>query len=284
MLNDLRSHGKACWIKNDKPMIERLLNSGAFTWRSARRLQLVVLALSVAVFASSASASVIGNFDFNNSGYTGTTCTGAAGGGVSVSATSIDWLPPGAGFGCISTGTSGTLSFSGSGAFNTTSQVGQILDLGAVPAANFITFSAFPQLTFNLASIGPGVANTTCAGLAVGQSCSVFAGSPIILTATATGTSVSLSANGTASDGVGAANPWIGVFTAQFVGLNPGQLQSTVCPSGSFPCLGGSALTNTYSANISVANVPEPGTMALNAAGAMLVAFGLLRRRKAVRK
>src|SRR5262245_40569401 len=152
--------------------------------------------------------------------------------------------------------------------------VGSILDLsfGAPTVSNFMTFTGFPSLAFDLSFIGPSVANTNCAGLSMGQSCSPSAGSPYLLTATSSGTTLSLAAGGVARDVLDGNSAWQGAFTSQFF-QTPAQLQSALLSGG---------LANTYSGTFTVAlqSVPEPtsGALLLIGVGACLTRRWLRRR------
>ena len=212
------------------------------------------------------NASVIGTLAFAN----------CAAGGVSVSSTTIDFFNPLGGLthnGCIVAGPS-TLTFAGGGGSVPPGEFGTINDLGFDPlpvsAAGFIQFAG---VAFNLASLGPGSANTICPNIfATGDpSCSVFAGSPFILTPTPTGITVTLAARGTASDGTSPDSTWIGSFTTQLPGITPFQIQQQV--------LAGQAITSTYSFEL-VATQPtaEVASMILMGTGLAVMAF-LIRRR-----
>jgi len=215
-------------------------------------------------FSSILGATVIGHLDLAN----------CSGGGVTVTATTIDWLPAGGGTGCVVTGTNTAITYNG-GSLGT-GVTGTILDLpaGPLPTANFMTFAGNPGLTFSLDSLGPAPANTNCASLSVFQSCSVFAGSPFALTLNPGGsTTVSLIAMGTASDGTVPTSMWSGGFTTQISNKTPGQIQSII--------VGGGSITSTHSGDFSItvnSLVPEPATMMLIGTG--LIAIGFVRRRK----
>ena len=159
-------------------------------------LGLFVLIGSVCIFSTNASATTIGLLRVDS---------GA--GGVTVGLTSVDWLPTGLGTGTFLIGAGTTLTSAlGSPVAGTT---GTVLDLSGgtvLPVANFMTFTTVPGLAFDLGFLGPGSANTNCAGLAIGGSCSVFAGSPFILTLTPTGTGVILAVGGIARDGTTPSN------------------------------------------------------------------------------
>ncbi len=197
--------------------------------------------------------------------------TNAPGGGITISATAITWLPPGtqAGTGAIDTGAGTNLIYSG-GTLGP-GVLGNIknLTMGPLPVDQFITFPApSPVLDFVLTGLGPGAPSTNCAGLSIGGSCSVAAGSPFILTDLPTGTALSLSAFGTITDG-GVTGSWSGAFSTQ-LNLTPAQIQATI--------LAGQVIESTYSGqfNVTSPSVPEPGTLLLLGFG--IVGVTILRR------
>jgi hypothetical protein len=159
--------------------------------------------------------------------------------------------------------------------------------LGAGLAANnpFIQFAAHPTIIYTITGLGPGAANTNCAGLAVGQSCSIFAGSPLILTDTPTGTTLSFAANGTVTDGAGLSN-WIGGFAEPITGLTPFQIQSFFCTGPGGTCTpadfsSGRSITKPWAGDFLAAaavGAPEPGSLVLFGSGIMLLA-GILRKK-----
>ena len=235
--------------------------------RAAFRVGLAAtFAISMIAFTPNASAAVTGQLDVTN-------CTA---GGVTVTATMIDWLPAAGGSGCIVTGSPTSVSFSG-GTLGS-GVTGTILDLTAptsFPVANFMTFSGAPSLHFDLTSLGPGPANTVCTAALDpnAPACSVFAGSPFILQSTSTGTAVTLSARGTAGDSSAIGSTWLGAFTTQISGVSPAAIQAAI--------LSGGSETSTYSGDfrITVSPVPEPGTLGTMLFGGLLIAAGYLRRR-----
>ena len=147
--------------------------------------------------------------------------------------------------GCPS-GVLGTAGCLDSGAFtpseavelanNTTINAGA----GLGPNNPFIQFAgngiAHATILYTVTSISPGSANTNCAALVnIGASCSVFAGSPFVLTLTPTGTSASLAMVGTVTDGAGTTN-WAGVLSTPINGMTPAQVQSFFCTGPSGTC------------------------------------------------
>jgi hypothetical protein len=192
-----------------------------------------------------------------------------SGGGVSVSSTSITWLPSGtvAGTGCIATGAGTNVSYSGgllgSGVTGNIANV----TVGSSPINQFMTFQG-TTLDFVLTFLGPGSSNTNCALLTVGQSCSVAGGSPFVLTDLGSSTIVGFSAGGTVTDG--GTTSWAGLFSTQ-VNLTPLQIQNAL--------LGGGSVTSTQSGQFSVQSVPEPSSLLLLAFG-LCSSVGLVRRKR----
>lgn len=227
-----------------------------------RLLFLTVLAV---VVGSLASAAPLGYIDVAN----------CASGGVTVSATTIDWtLPAGPTNGCIQTGGATNVSYTGGGPL-IAGVSGTILDLAIAippPITDFLAFAGNANLHFNLTGLGPGVANTTCSTGNVGDpACSVFAGSPFVLTPTPGGTAVSLAASGIATDGSAETSPWFGGFTTQITGQTPAAIQANI--------LAGFSVSSTYSASF-VVGVPEPGTIGMVLLGGLLIGGARLYRRR----
>jgi len=215
---------------------------------------LLLGAIGLLGMANGARATAVGTLDLGQCG----------GGGVIVTATTITWAPAtlGGTAGCTETGLGTNVTYSGGtlGAGVT----GNILDLAAGGGAvnDFITFGT---LDFVLTGVGPGVAVTSCATIVSGATCSVFPGSPFILTNNGNGsTGISLPVVGTVTDG-GVTTNWFGSFSTQ-VPETPGAIQATeLTPGGS--------ISSTYAGDFTVsAATPEPstGAMLLVGVGALL--------------
>jgi hypothetical protein len=211
--------------------------------------------------SSTAMATAIGPLNVAN----------CSGGGVTVTATTIVWAPNGtvAGTGCIDTGLGTNVTYSG-GTLGA-GVAGNIKNLpaGSLPVDQFMTFQG-STLDFVLGSLGPGSSNTNCAGLAVGSSCSVFAGSPFLLTNLGGGeTSVGLTAMGTVMDG-GVTTAWKGVFTTQ-LNLDAATIQTDINNGGS--------IVSTHSGQFTVSSVPEPTTFTMLLLGGVALLGSQIRKR-----
>ena len=230
--------------------------------------------LAWATFAPSASASMIGHLSVAN----------CSAGGIQVSTAAVVWLPDpsSVGFACLQVSVATNLVSNVSGALEEVlpgfAGTGIIKDLPA-GLNGFMTLSGDTltkgPLLFTLTSLGPGIGPTpVCLGLPIGQSCSVSATSQFILTATSTGTSVTLLAGGTVVDPsvpASLSSNWNGAFTSQITGQTPAQIQATI--------LGGGAITSSFSGEFNV-GVPEPVSMVLIGGG--LIALAVIKRRKLV--
>jgi len=159
-----------------------------------------------------------------------------------------------------------------------------------LPIDGFLLFANHGNLDFKLVDVLAGSNNTNCAGLVnVGDSCSPFLGSPIILTLQAGGrTSATVNFDGVASDngGVTFTSTWVGGFGAT-VNKLPSAIQAEFCTvPASGPVLV-SACTSTINESTSNSGsffataTPEPGSLALIGGGLIGLA-ALLRRKKSV--
>jgi hypothetical protein len=199
------------------------------------------------------------------------------GGSVTVGAASLHWND----FATVNN--TSTITYDGGTPVPTgpTSTV-TLLDLPqGLPLANFMTFTLVPTLHFTLTTIAPGSSNTNCAA----PPCSVFAGSPIILTQGGGGTVVDLGVSGTATDGTTPLSRWIGEFSATITtlpGIAPGSL-ITPAEVQAFFATPGATIRSTYSGTFVATIIPEPSSITMFLLGGALIAIALARRPNRVR-
>jgi PEP-CTERM motif len=149
---------------------------------------------------------------------------------------------------------------------NVTEPVGTVF-----PPQDFIDFTVapgVPALLINFVAMGNGGAagcSAAASGTTPPQTCTpvIPGGSPITfqnnnVNGTVTGSSATWTFSGITNGGQ---SIWNGIFTSQFVGESYQQVLATFTSTGS--------VTASYSANITVSAVPEPGTL-------MLIGLGLL--------
>jgi hypothetical protein len=169
----------------------------------------------------------------------------------------------------------------------------------ASDANQFLTFASHPNLVFSINSLGPGSANTNCATTNSNASapCSIFAGSPLILSYVNGHTAESLGVSGRASDlgvaGLAGGSTYSGGFSQSFTDLlpngtapTPQNIQLYFCPSGT--CVAadftsGKSITSsqsgTFTATAPMNTVPEPGTLLLTLLSGSFVAGSVVRRK-----
>ena len=260
--------------------------------------KLLFLVLAALIFVGPASATVIG-----------TLATGS-GGSLIFSLSFIRFAvdpsanPPGPPWnGEVSTATSLTFAGCPSGILGTAGcldsapfspneavEINHNTDLTAstvLPEDGFLLFAGngttHVTIDYTLTSVLAGSSNTNCAGLAQFQSCSFFAGSPLVLTLQGAGTTVTLNLAGSVTDGVGAIANWTGKFAATFPNQTPGQLQLALCPSGTCGAADlarGTTLTTSNSGTFAaLAAVPEPSTLWLGGIGLFGLLFGIRRKK-----
>jgi hypothetical protein len=163
-------------------------------------------------------------------------------------------------------------------------------------ANTFLTFAAHPNLVYSLNwPPNGGSANTNCATAnANGLSCSVFAGSPIILTYSSGNTFVGLAVNGKASDtgvgGLATGSSYMGGFSQFYTSLlpdgsapTPANIQHYFCPT--LVCqpsdfTSGKSITSSQSGTFTATLVPEPSTLLLGSIGFLAIIVGKLKYRR----
>ena len=255
--------------------------------KSMKMIRSVFTLIAVPVVcASIASATIIGDLE-----------TGSVG-TVTVTLTSLTFnpdtssTPPGPPWNAdVATGTNVTFAGCPSGVLGTAGCLdpneailvtSPLTSTTTLPIANFLTFASngvtHATLVYSLTGLGPGSSNTHCQGLGIGDSCSVFAGAPLILTRTASGTEANLSVMGFASDGTGSPTQYVGEFESPIAGMTPGDLQLFFCPSGTCQpadFTSGKSVTRSQSGDFTEGVVSEPQTTAEPQTAALLLG-GLL--------
>jgi len=243
--------------------------------------------LGLAMFLATAglsSASIVGHLSEAN----------CSGGGVTVTATTITWLPAAdPGFGCISTGITTDLTWSGGGSLGPGVN-GEIKNLVFAPNVNVDDFMVFPappiaasSLDFVLTSLpgatgSDGVCTTSGTGVTnVGDSCTLIAGyTPFLLTYNGivggvANTTITALAGGTVADpNDHSMSTWGGNFHTSLT-MTPAQIEEAFLTTGHV------SSTQAGDFDVSAASVPEPGSLLLMGAGAGLIGLAkLLRKRK----
>jgi len=160
------------------------------------------------------------------------------------------------------------------------------LTAGASPAdmQTFLTFASHANLVFSESVIGPGSSNTNCATTNSNSAspCSVFAGSPIILSYLNGQTVASLSMSGRASDagvgGLATASTYFGSFSETITSLpngmapTPNDVQQYFCPGG--VCDPTKSITTSQQGNFTATSIPEPSSVFLGSLGIVMLLVG----------
>jgi len=157
-------------------------------------------------------------------------------------------------------------------------------------ANQFLTFASHPNLVFSISyPPGPGSANTNCATAnANGLSCSVFAGSPLVLTYDNGDTFVGLGVHGVASDtgvaGLAGGSSYTGGFSQFFTTTLPNGMAPTplniqlyFCPTGicqPADFTSGKNITSSQSGTFTASSVPEPSAVFLGSLGIVMLLVG----------
>jgi hypothetical protein len=271
-------------------------------WSSTRKLALPITVVASLLFVSNASATV-----------SDTLLTGSTGTATFSLNSLIFNNDPAPGAGCTTTlgkgcnsdvSTSTSLAFTG-GPLTTGEGVyvnNNDLALTAPSAADantFLTFASHPNLVFSISwPPGPGSPNTNClTANSNGLSCSVFAGSPEVLTFVNGHTSMSFGVVGKASDvgvaGLAGGSNYTGGFSQTFTGLlpngtapTPQNIQLYFCPTGvcvASDFASGKSITTSQSGSFTASQnptVPEPATLSMSLLGGLFVATGMIRRKR----
>jgi hypothetical protein len=140
-------------------------------------------------------------------------------------------------------------------------------------------------LSWTLTGVNAGdVANENCTGLAVFASCSPNLGagvfSPFVLTNEGSGdVNVALDVTMQITDPVnGQVSTWTGIFGTQLTGTTAAAVQTTICPTETAGCAGGSSITNAQGGTFQAAATPEPGTTVMILIGGLLLASSARKR------
>lgn len=145
---------------------------------------------------------------------------------------------------------------------------------------NFTVLAGLPSLDINFIPLGNGGTagcSVPASGTVPPQTCTppIPGGSPITFQnnnvgGAVTGSSATWTFSGVTSDGE---SEWTAIFTSQFVGQSYQNVLATLASVGH--------VTASYSANVTVSVIPEPGTVLTGGLGALLALLFYRRRRLA---
>jgi len=161
----------------------------------------------------------------------------------------------------------------------------------AADANSFLTFASHPNLVFSIVwPPGPGSSNTNCAttNSNAAAPCSVFAGSPIILSYVNGHANASVGVFGKASDtgvaGLAGGSSYNGGFSQTFTDLlpngtlpTPQNIQLYFCPSGTCTAAdfaSGRSVTTSQSGSFTASAIPEPSSVFLGSLGIVMLLVG----------
>jgi hypothetical protein len=258
--------------------------------------RLLAVLATCALAAPFASATFVGNLQ-----------TSAGNGGVTVTDSTIMFIPQTSSNLCPTVNTcdfsvspGGVNSYGPGGSLTVnTSDNGTIgnLTVNQLPPNPFLVIynaAGTPQIDFSLTNVADPTPTdgTNCAGISnpadVGHSCVAFIGSPFLITTllnpdNSIGSSISITLSGVANDLIGGGmSNYHGSLSQNITFDSPGMVQSTFCGTQtnfSTPCSTNGSITTGHTGSFTASAVPEPTSAFLGLSGLLMVA-GLYRRRR----